>query len=227
MSLNLNKDLIYPIIVICGPSGSGKSTSLRNLDPETTGIANIEKKQLPFKHAAKFINNRMLNSAGEVSSTLMEFAINPKLEVLVVESLSSYFDALMAAARASQKGYDIFNFYNKNIYELLTYAKSIKGKFVVFLATDEVLTMSLPEGGNQSVRRVKVSGKEHEGRIESHFVVCFFTESVKQTNGTMQYQFVTNTDGIHSAKSPMGMFPFAKIENDLQAALVSITKYYE
>ena len=45
-----------PNIIVVGKSGSGKSTSLRNLNPKSTAILNVERKQLPFKEAKNFLN---------------------------------------------------------------------------------------------------------------------------------------------------------------------------
>lgn len=49
-----------PHMLMIGESGSGKSASLRNLDPATTAIINIERKQLPFPGANKFKHHFMV-----------------------------------------------------------------------------------------------------------------------------------------------------------------------
>ena len=46
-----------------------------------------------------------------------------------------------------------------------------------------------------------------------------------QTDGT-NHQFVTQSDGSTTAKSPMDMFPLI-IDNDLKAVDTAIRKYYE
>ena len=41
----------------------------------------------------------------------------------------------------------------------------------------------------------------------------------------MEYKFLTNSDGEHVAKTPMGMFDELFIDNDLNAIIDVIDKY--
>ena len=42
-------------VLVYGRSGTGKSTSLRNLEPELTGIINVLNKPMPFRNSLKAI----------------------------------------------------------------------------------------------------------------------------------------------------------------------------
>ena len=44
------------LIGIIGATGTGKSTAIKYLDPKTTYIINVAKKELPFKGAEKLYN---------------------------------------------------------------------------------------------------------------------------------------------------------------------------
>ncbi|MGN0966200.1 MAG: hypothetical protein ACI4OP_01225 [Candidatus Coprovivens sp.] len=43
----------------------------------------------------------------------------------------------------------------------------------------------------------------------------------------MEYKLLTNTDGIHVAKTPLGMFDKLKIDNDLNEIIKVIDAYNE
>lgn len=216
--------------MICGSSGSGKSTSLRNLNPDTTAIVNIERKQLPFRGYSKFKYHKFVQTASDVVTEMFNFSIKPDVEVIALESFTSYAESVIKQVRTSATGdgFKTWDNHNKLIRDFMDNNKSIKGKFVVFLAIDELLQEGSGDGvTNKSVRRCWVKGKELEGKIEKEFVICFWTLVEKELAGTMKYQFLTNTDGVCAAKTPMNMFSQLKIDNDLNAAIQVIKKYYE
>jgi hypothetical protein len=96
---------------------------------------------------------------------------------------------------------------------------------VVFTAIDEIVQIAQPSGDSYNVRRIKVQGKQHEGCIEKEFLMVLFTE-VKRDKDGIRYVFQTNSDGITSAKTPLGMFKDAYIDNDLAAVIDTAKKYY-
>lgn len=228
--------IVLPNIAIVGPSGSGKTSCLRNLNPETTAILNIERKQLPFRDAKRFKYNIMCQSAADVTTQLlMGVGMDSAIETVVIESFQTYDEFVLAQCRQNQKGYDIYSGHNKSIRDFINTTKNLgeprsKGaKFVVFICLDEIVNIALPNGGNRSVRRIKVEGKELTGTIEKEFTIVLFTEAVEVNIGgssRIEYKFQTNTDGITSAKTPMGMFSERYIENDLNKVIQEIKKYY-
>lgn len=221
---NLDPKINYPNIIICGSSGTGKSTSLRNLDPETTAIGNIERKPLPFKGWQKFKHHEYLTMPSDLATFVFTKSLDPKIEVIIIESFEAYSAELYKTSRAQFKGWDVINNYNKNVYDLLIQTKVVKGKFMVMLSSTEIINLTLPEGGQSTVRKAKLHGKELE--LESHFVMCLYTEVARGNTG-MEYKFITNSDGIVSAKSPLGMFSNLKVDNDLNEVLKTVKKYYE
>ncbi len=211
-------------IAIVGPSGSGKSSSLRNLPADDTLILNIERKPLPFREALRFGQRNVLIKDIPEWNIQLEKAINGPEKNLAIESGTKYFEMLLAQSKTINKGYDIYNFYNDRIGQLL---EKLKGtdKFVYFLAIDERLEMISPNGSTTTSRRIKVGGKQWEGMIEKEFTIVLFTDVVQSKDGKIEHKFVTNNDGTSSAKSPDGMFPL-KIDNDLALVRQKVNEYY-
>ena len=62
--------------------------------------------------------------------------------------------------------------------------------------------------------------------IESMFTVVLMSYSYKESENTMKYVFVTNSNGTNTCKSPEGMFNLT-IPNDLEFVLKRFREYYE
>src|SRR6266487_4565190 len=106
--------MFTPILII-GPSGSGKSTSLRNLDPSKTAIINIERKILPFPNAKEFKNQIFCKSTQEVEVAFNKFLIDKEIDIIVIESFTSYDEMILKLCRELYKNYDIYTNHNKMI----------------------------------------------------------------------------------------------------------------
>lgn len=140
-------------ILLVGASGRGKTYSFRNMDKERTLFINVENKPLPFKGNFKY--HVVPSTPAEVLKALMEGSKNPDIDCIVVDSFSAYVDMLMAEARATKRGFDVFNYYNENIGLFNTYVKKVR-KEVFVTAHYEIITDEL---GGTKERRVKVKGK--------------------------------------------------------------------
>ena len=211
-----------PLIGIVGSSGSGKSTSLRNLPIDKTIIVDLERKGLPFREAKNFqiITANTLPDIDKAINTAMKNA-----DIVIIESFTKYCEILIDVAQKMYKGFDIWNYYNKQIRNTLESLKNEKATVVV-TAIDEIVKIMQPTGGEYNTRRIKVQGKVHEGCIEKEFLLVLFTE-VRREKDSIEYCFQTNSDGITSAKTPMGMFSDMYIPNDLNTVINSMEEYYE
>lgn len=212
------------IIGIVGGSGTGKSTALRNLPPSKTHIIDLERKGMPFPNANKFTIHTVSN-VKEFDAALNAALADKDCEVLVIESFTKYVEVLITLAQASFKGYDVWSYYNRMIRATLDKVKNDKA-IVIFTAIDEIVQVAQPSGDTYNVRRIKVQGKQHEGCIEKEFLMVLFTEVRREKDGTVRYVFQTNSDGITSAKTPMGMFKEQHIPNDINAVLDAAKQYY-
>ena len=212
------------IIGIVGGSGTGKSTSLRNLPPDKTYIIDLERKGMPFPK--KFPYTAPCSSTTEFDAALKDALADESCEVIVIESFTKYVETLIALAQASFKGFDVWSYYNRMIRATLDKVKNDHAA-VIFTAIDEIVQIAQTNGDTYNVRRVKVQGKQHEGCIEKEFLMVLFTEVKRDKDGNTRYVFQTNSDGITSAKTPMGMFPEAYIDNDVNVVIEAAKKYYD
>lgn len=205
-------------ILLVSPSGKGKTFSFRNVNPDTFGFVNIENKPLPFKNQFKY--HARPTSRVEAFNTLVEYAKNPEITAIGVDSFSAYTDLVMAEARQTQKGYDIFNFYNDNIAKFFDLVKKIK-KEVFLTAHYEILGI---EGALE--KRVKVKGKEWEGVTEKEFTIVLFGDNKFKENGKPEYFFKLVEENT-SAKCPPAIFgeDVYQIPNDVQYILEHINKF--
>jgi hypothetical protein len=88
---------------------------------------------------------------------------------------------------------------------------------VVFLShSDEI-------GGKT---KIKTIGKMLDEKItlEGLFTVVLMAYSYKDSENSMKYVFVTNSNGTNTCKSPEGMFPMT-VPNDLKAILEKFNQY--
>ena len=213
-----------PIIGIVGASGTGKSTSLRNLPPDKTYIIDLERKGMPFPKKFPYIAS--CSNIKEFDAALSTALADESCEVIVIESFTKYVETLIALAQASFKGFDVWSYYNRMIRATLDKVKN-DNAVVIFTAIDEIVQIAQTNGDTYNVRRVKVQGKQHEGCIEKEFLMVLFTEVKRDKEGKSRYVFQTNSDGITSAKTPMGMFSESYIDNDVNVVIETAKKYYD
>ena len=205
-------------ILLVSQSGKGKTYSFRNVNPKTFGLVNIENKPLPFKN--KFLYHARPTSRVDAFNTLVEYAKNPEITAIGVDSFSAYADLVLAEARQTQKGFDIWNFYNDQMAKFFDLIKKIK-KEVVLTSHYEILGLE----GNQE-KRVKVKGKEWEGVVEKEFTVVLYGDSKFDEKGRPQYFFKLAEENT-SAKCPPDIFgaDVFKIDNDVQHILTKIEEF--
>jgi len=225
------------LIGIVGESGSGKSTSLRNLDPASTFIINVAGKPLPIKGYKKNYKPLTLNPEtkryeGNLYNTSDVVKIGqilkiidktrPEIKVVILEDCQ-YIMSFEAMDRASEKGYEKFTQMASNFYSVLKGAMEMREDLKVC-----VLTHSENTGDVLNPHyKIKTIGKMIDSMItvEGLFTYVFFTNLAKDSDGKMVYQFMTQSDGTNTAKSPMGCFEDMFIDNDLAFVFDSIDKY--
>tara|TARA_R110000868_G_C10785307_1_gene755852 strand:- start:43 stop:687 length:645 start_codon:yes stop_codon:yes gene_type:complete len=204
----MDKD--YYKVLLVGTSGKGKTYSFRNMNPNTTGFINVENKPLPFKNTFKF--HKRTNSYTEVLEGIVEYAKNPEITAIVIDSFSAYMDMVLNAARTTKKGFDIWNMYNEEIAKFANYIKRCQ-KEVYITAHYEILNA---EGAME--KRVKVKGKEMEGQVEKDYTMVLYADSKFDDKHKAEYYFLLSGEGL-SAKCPPAIFgeEVFKLPNDVKA----------
>lgn len=202
----MNRD--YYKVLLVGSSGKGKTYSFRNLNSNTTGFVNIENKPLPFKNQFKY--HKRVDSHTQALEAIFEYAKNPEITCIVIDSFSAYMDMVMSAARQTKKGFDIWNMYAEEISKFNTYIKKCE-KEVYVTAHYEILGIE----GNME-KRVKVKGKEWEGTVEKDYTIVLYADNKFNDKGKADYYYMLAGEGL-SAKCPPDLFgeDVVKIPNDV------------
>ena len=226
------------LIAIVGESGSGKTTSIRNLNPETTfiisttgkrpGIKGAKKKYPDFKinkETKEVTGNFYTTSNIDQIASVMKL-INTKMahiKTLIIDDYQ-YLQGFESMARVDEKGYAKFTDIAKHAYGVLKSGMDLRDDLFVV-----IITHSENIGDNiNSYYKIKTLGKMLDSVItlEGLFTYVLFTKVINDGE-TVQYKFLTNSDGSCTAKSPMGLFDDMLIDNDLDFVINKITEYNE
>ena len=199
----------YYKTLIISASGQGKTFGFRNMDAVRTGFINAENKPLPFPKTFKHLA-RPKKWAG-VNAAFDDYAANPEINVIVIDSISAVFEMWVDECRANRSGYEIWNAYNKGIGELLNKIKFLE-KEVAITGHYEMLNI---EGAPE--KRLKVKGKEWEGIIEKEFTVVLYPEIKYKSGKPEKYIYKLAAEGC-SAKCPPFIFGEGtyEIDNDFK-----------
>jgi hypothetical protein len=196
-------------VLILGESGSGKSASMRNFDIGEVGIFNVATKPLPFKKKLKKVD-------GATYSTITKTLASPKLKKYVIDD-SQYLLCFELFKTAKDTGYQKFTDMALNFYNLIQFviAKTPPDVIVYFLHHTETTA--------EGKIKAKTIGKmlDEKLTVEGLFSIVLLC----QTDGK-EHKFITQSDGLTTAKSPMEMFEL-EIDNDLKFVDEEIRKYYD
>ena len=212
--------IVFPkeMIAIVGESGQGKTFSFRNVDWETTAYIDTESKGFPFDHR-KIKHYYPCDSHADVEKAVENIKAAPgKIKVIVIDSLYMYMEKLMRYCKMVHKGYEIYNAYNDTLGKFITTLQK-SGLIVACVCMPELVTITDDQGKNTNARRIYTFGREHEGKLERYFLIVLYTSVKKGADGNVTYTFLTNNDGISSAKSPPALFgPDNRyVDNDMAA----------
>ena len=138
--------------MIVGSPGRGKTYSFRNMNTETCGFINMEGKPLPFINKFKYYYTP--NGWQDCYNKLIEYAKDPNITEVVLDSFSAYMDSVLKTARETKKGFDIWNLYNEEIGKLMFIVKKYPKD--LFL-TSHYEWIQTEEGAIE--KRIKVKGK--------------------------------------------------------------------
>ena len=219
------------LIGIVGATGTGKSTAIKHLDPKTTYIINVAKKELPFKGAEKLYNTENRNykevsEAIKITKLLKTISDDaPHIKTIVIED-SNYVMGFNMIAKATEPGYTKFTVMAKDMVELLQQARELREDLTTFYISHPE---TIEDSGEIIGYKIKTAGKLIDNQIvmEGLMTICLYTHVEENKDGTASYHFVTNRFRKYPAKSPDGMFEDIKIPNNLQLVLEKVHNYYQ
>lgn len=201
-------------VLIMGESGTGKSTSLRNCDPATTAVVNPVGKPLPFKGSGAFTMLDNETDSRKICRFLKEQAAAGK-KLLIVDDFQ-YILALPFMNRIKETGWDKYNDFGANYFDIIQVCKDLPADVVVVYLTHlETL--------DTGVTTVKLIGKLLREKIT---IEGLFTVVLRTGVNEGKYYFFTQNSGKDTVKSPMGMFPTYAIDNDLVYVVDKVRNYY-
>jgi hypothetical protein len=197
-----------PVLII-GESGSGKSASLRNFEPEDVSVFNVAAKPMPFrkKLPVKSTADYGVIMAGIQSSQKKSFVIDDSQFLMCFESF----------AKAKETGYGKFTDMALHFYNLV--------QFVIRNTAPDVIVYFLhhtEQDSNTGKVKAKTLGKMLDSQLTLEGLFAIVLHCVADCKN---HNFITQTDGVTTAKSPMEMFD-PVIENDLKFVDQTIREYY-
>jgi len=220
------------LVAIFGPSGSGKSTSIETLKPEDTVVINVASKPLPFKGwKSKYKeglssggNYAALHIAKDICAAIKYVSDNrPEVKQIVLDDVG-YNMSFQALEKATDKGFDKFSVIAKDMFTILNTSRTSRPDLkIFFMFHDEVEDM-----GNGKKRKIRTIGKMLDSTltVEGLFTVVLYAEPlINNMAGTVEYRFLTQTDGVTTAKSPKGMFETKEIQNSLALVVQKMDEY--
>ena len=196
-------------VMILGESGSGKSSSMRNFAPNEIGIINVGKKPLPFRSQIKPFNS-------DNYTKIVGVMQKAKAKSIVIDDCQ-YLMANEFMRNAKVTGFQKFTDIALNFWSLV--------QIVIDQLPDDVIVYFLGHierdaNGNE---KFKTIGKMLDEKIT---IEGLFTIVLKTVVSDGKYQFSTQTNGMDTVKSPLGMFSETLIENDLKMVDETIRDYY-
>jgi hypothetical protein len=229
------------LIGVVGSSGDGKSTSIFpnadigiiGLNPAETLYINVSAKPIPARGANKmYPKDKKISEGGnyyqgdnmdEILKLIDYCSANRKDIVNYVIDDGNYLMAFDMMAKAKDKGYEKFTEVAQKMWKIVDKLRKLPENVDVFCLFHQ-------EKGEDGKLKIKTSGKLIDNSIylDGLFTTILYARPILEDfkTGKMKYQFMTQTDGESTCKSPVGMFADKYIPNDLGYVKETIYKYY-
>ena len=197
------------VIGIMGESGSGKTRSLAGFEPNEVAIYNVSGKPLPFKKRLPVLKTSDMKFIAE--------DLKKNVRNCYVIDDAGLAMTFFLFGRINETGYGKFTQVAKDFYDLVQTAIRCTSD-----DTNVYFIMHTERSEDGSRVKMKTAGKMIDSQLtlESLFSIVLYCV----TDGKRHY-FVTQSDGVTTAKSPEDMFPL-EIDNDLKAVDTAIREYY-
>lgn len=195
-------------VLIMGESGSGKSTSLRNFKPDEIAIFNVAGKPFPFR-------NQFVDLTVDDPRIIMAKLRQNNLNCYVIDD-SQYLMAFKLISKLNDKGYEKYTEIAKDFRDMVdTIVKQTSKDTICYF-------LHHSEQRDDGHYKAKTSGKMIDNWLT---LEGLFSIVLMATTDGKKHQFVTQSDGTNTCKSPMDMFA-PEIDNDLKFVDDAIREYY-
>ncbi len=196
-------------VMVMGSSGSGKSSSLRNFAADEVAVINVAGKPFPFRGKLPQV---VTSDYKKIKTALLKggrrsYVIDDSQFLMSFEEMDS-----------NKSGYERFNSIGHNFIGLVRYVNDeLPDDIIVYF-------LQHTEVGEDGRVKAKTIGKliDNHYTLEGLFSIVLMCEVDKE-----RHQFVTNSDGTNTCKSPMGMFEDKRIDNDLKMVDTTIREYWD
>lgn len=200
---------------VLGHSGSGKSFSLKNLDPQSTGLINVVGKMLPFRGAA------FKTLVSDDAKRICEVLQNAKTPIVVIDDfqyiMANDFMRTATDEMTGNKSFQRFNIIGQNAWNILN---TITHKMQPH---QRVYVLSHTDTDNFGNTKIKTIGKLLDEKITPEGMVGIVLQTQVNEQGNF---FMTKNSGNNTVKTPYEMFDSELIPNDLKAVDDAICDYY-
>ena len=204
-----------PVLII-GKSGSGKSTSLRNFGEKELALINVLKKPLPFRR--KFESTICTDDY----QTILKAIFKTEKKAIVIDD-SGYLitNHFMNKHTSVGGGNGVFNLYNEIGDHFWGLIEFVKNK----LPDNKIVYFIMHEDKNDfGDIKPKTIGKLLDEKV---CIEGMFTIVLRCMNDNNKHYFKTQSDGNDTCKTPLEMFEYKEIDNDLKNVDTVIREYYE
>lgn len=195
-------------VLVIGESGAGKSASLRNFDANEVAIINVSEKPLPFKKKLPMVNTSDMKWIAE------EIKRNTR-NCYVVDDAGLAMTFYLFG-KVNETGYNKFTNVAKDFYDMVKAVDSCSDDTIVYF----MMHTDRSEDGTKI--KAKTAGKMIDSQLT---LESLFTIVLNCVTDGKSHKFVTQSDGVTTAKSPMDMFPL-EMDNDLKKVDTAIREYY-
>ena len=194
---------------IYAKSGAGKSYSMHDFNPGEIAIYNVSGKPLPFPKKLPMVKTSDMKW---IANDIRKNAMN--CYVIDDAGLAMTF---FLFGKLNETGYSKFTEVAKQFYDLVqtVIRETSDDTIVYFLMHNE-----RSEDGSEI--KMKTAGKMIDSQIS---LEALFTIVLYGITDGRRHVFQTQSDGVTTAKSPVGMFP-EEIDNDLKTVDTTIREYY-
>lgn len=234
-------------ILVLAESGFGKSTSIgeipelnhKGLNPDETLLITCTNKGLPFKgwktkytkvqkdtSTGKIIGNFLVsNKAEQITKTIEYFLKNrPDIKNYVLDD-GNYMMQDYYMVNSKKKGYEVFKDIGFDLNEIFRVADLIDNddkNFIMMGHYESFEESGITKYRLKSVGNMVTQYITPEGKFE---IVLMGRSTFDSSSQKAKKEFVTNYDGVFTAKSPFGMFNDLYIPNDMGYVLDKVNEY--